>query len=416
MLKATVISIGNELLTGRAVDTNSVYLNSRLFSLGIKTAGVYTVGDDKTDIVRVLQQAAEISDIILITGGLGPTDDDVTRYAVSEFLSRPLVLDNRLLETIRHFFKRRGKQFPRRNKVQAYLPEKSSPMENPIGTAAGIKAEFDGKPLFAFPGVPAEMKKMFQEFAEPKINKLLEESDNPEYVSVKRLKCCGTGESNIAEKLGSLMGRGRNPEVNCTVSDGIITIEIRAVTDSQKKSGRMVEEYTRLIEKKLGNLVFSNDDSTLAKVVGDKLKQKSQTVAFAESCTGGLVAKLITDIPGSSEYFTQSWVTYSNDAKSRRLGVPGKLLEKYGAVSREVAEAMGKGAKEKSGADFAIAITGIAGPGGGSEQKPVGSVYINITGGDFTDTQYYVFPGSRDMVRKRTANAGLNTLRLHLLD
>jgi nicotinamide-nucleotide amidase len=416
MLKASVISIGNELLTGRAVDTNSVYLNSQLFPMGVKMAGVYTVGDDKADIVRVLRQAAETSDIILITGGLGPTDDDVTRYAISEFLSCPLVLDNRLLDIIKHFFEKRGKQFPQRNKIQAYLPKDSSAMENPIGTAAGIKASFGGKMLFTFPGVPAEMEKMFHEFAEPAIVNLLENSNNSEYVSVRRLKCCGTGESNIAEMLGELMGRGCNPEVNCTVSDGIITIEIRAIADSQKKANKLTQDYAQLIQNKLGKLVFSNNDRSLVEIVADKLREKSQTVSFAESCTGGLVSKLITDIPGSSEYFTQSWVTYSNDAKSRLLGVPEELLEKYGAVSKEVAEAMGKGAKEKSGADYIIALTGIAGPAGGTEQKPVGSVYINITGNDLTDTQYYIFPGSRDMVRKRTANAALNTLRLHLLD
>ena len=410
MKKASVISVGNELLAGRIINTNAGYLSRELLSIGVPTVSCYTVGDQTDSIVEAVNQAAAQADIVLITGGLGPTDDDVTRQALARFMGVELEFREGLLARISKFFTSRGLKMSENNKVQAYVPVGAEAVANNVGTAPGIMVECDGKIFVCLPGVPAEMKQMFVESVAGKLKK----AGGGQVVITRRLNCFGTGESVIAEKLGDLMRRGRNPLVNCTASCGVITLHIVATAEDADAAQEMIEKDSKRLRGLLGDLVYGQDEQTLAEVVGVKLAEAKKKLAVAESCTGGLIAKMLTDVPGSSGYFTHGWVTYSDEAKTGELGVKRELIEKHGAISQEVAQAMARGAKQEAGTDFAIGVTGIAGPGGGTDQKPVGLVYIALEGLGRLDVRRYIFSHSRGHIRHRTALTALNMLRLRL--
>jgi len=410
MKKASVVSVGNEIVSGQTVDTNAAYLGERLLSVGIAVVSSYTAGDDIDLIVRFLKLAGDDADIILVTGGLGSTNDDLTRRAFAEFLGVELQLEKKLLQKIQDFFVSRDLQMPAINKVQAYMPAGTEALTNNLGTAPGIAAEKEGKLLIAMPGVPSEMKQMFEESVLMRLKTFAAEQS----VVVRKLKCFGTGESNVAEMLGGIFRRGRNPLINITVHYGVITLHIIATAKDKADALRMAEKDEKLLRDKLGGLVYGTGKQTLAEVVGRKLAQQKKTIAVAESCTGGFLAKLLTDVPGASGYFTHGWVTYSNKAKIDELGVSADLIEKYGAVSEKVAVAMAQGARKRAETSFAIGITGIAGPGGGSEQKPVGLVYISVDSDSRCETKSCIISGDRDFIRLRAAQRALNMLRLKL--
>jgi nicotinamide-nucleotide amidase len=407
MKKASIITIGNELLSGRTIDTNAAYLGSQLLCVGIPVAGSYTVPDEMDPIVHALNLACDDADIIVITGGLGPTDDDLTRQALAKFLDTDLQLNNELLRKIMDFFDRRNRPMPATNKIQAYIPKGAEAIANALGTAPGIFARKNEKLFFALPGVPLEMKRMFEESVLP----YLKDFAAGQVIVVKRLNCFGAGESKIQQMLGSLLQRGRNPLINSTVAQGVITLHIIATAADKNLAEQMVENDRKLLTNLLGDLVFGTDDQTLAEVVGKKLAQEKKTLAVAESCTGGCLAMLITDVPGASAYFTQGWVVYSNDAKIIQLGVDPALIKKHGAVSEEVASAMAKGARKNAKTDFTIAITGIAGPAGGTKEKPVGLVYIALDCDAGTVTKKCIFPYDRPVVRRFAALTALDMLR-----
>ncbi|MHC4439683.1 MAG: nicotinamide-nucleotide amidohydrolase family protein, partial [Planctomycetota bacterium] len=290
-----------------------------------------------------------------------------------------------------------------------------------IGTAPGIMAEpctrrgageSKGKLFFALPGVPVEMKRMFEESVLPELERLA----GGQAMVVKKLKCFGAGESTIAELLGTMMQRGRNPLINCTASSGIITLHIIATAENKEKAEQMAEKDQKLLQSTLGELIYGVGDQSLAEVVGEELARQGKTIAVAESCTGGLLAKFLTDNPGSSKYFTFGWITYSNEAKSSQLDVPVELIKQHGAVSEQVARAMAVGARKKAGTDYAISITGIAGPTGGTEQKPVGLVYIGVDSENGCETERCFFYHGRQFIRLRAAQTVLNILRLKLID
>jgi nicotinamide-nucleotide amidase len=408
--RAIIISIGNELLSGKTVDTNAAYIAAQLRTVGIPVLGVYSVGDEEPAIRQKLALACQEADILIITGGLGPTDDDLTRQAIAGFLGVDLVLQDDLLATLRQFFECRSIEMVQRNAIQAYIPRGASAIENQRGTAPGIRAEFGGKVLFATPGVPSEMRHMLDTFILPELRRLAA----GQAIVVRRLRCFGAGESKIAEMIGDAMVRGRNPLVNCTVHEGVITLEVVATASETREAEAMAVREEQSLGAVLGNLVFGTGLQTLGEVVGERLVEMGRTLAVAESCTGGLLGSLITDVPGSSRYFTYGWVTYSNAAKHSELMVPLEMIEEYGAVSEQVARAMAQGARRRSGADYAIGITGIAGPGGGSELKPVGLVYIVVDSRDGAETSRYVFPWDRGTVRLRAAQTALNLLRQKL--
>jgi nicotinamide-nucleotide amidase len=413
MKKASIISIGNEVLSGQTVDTNAAYISRKLLSIAIPVVSSYTVGDNIDSIVRALKLASSDADVVLATGGLGPTDDDVTREAFGEFLGVELQLQNELLERIQNFFYRRNLQMPEKTKVQAYIPAGARALANNLGTAPGFATQIKDKLLIAMPGVPIEMKHMFEESVFAELKRFVPESQQAGMV-VRKLRCFGTGESTIAELLGPLMQRDRNPLINCTAQHGVITLHIIAKAKDKDKAEQMAEEDERLLAELLGELIYGRGVQTLAEVVGEKLTQQKKTIAVAESCTGGTLAKLLTDMPGASRYFTYGWVTYSNIAKISELGIEADLIEKYGAVSDRTVEAMARGAKKRAGADFAIGITGIAGPTGGSEQKPVGLIYISINSDEGYETKRFIMSGDRDSIRFRAAQTALNMLRLKL--
>jgi nicotinamide-nucleotide amidase len=322
-----------------------------------------------------------------------------------------LQLQSELLEKIQKMFARRERPMPERNKIQAYIPVGTEAIENNLGTAPGIRAESNGRLIFVMPGVPSEMKQMFEESVLTEVQRFTDK----QAIFVLKLRCFGAGESVIAEKLGDLMQRGRNPLINCTVQYGVITLHIIAKAEDKNKVQRMVKRDEKTLRNILGELIYGTGEQTLAEVVGAKLAKQRRTIAVAESCTGGTLAKLLTDIPGASRYFTYGWVTYSNAAKIMELGVKADLIERDGAVSAKVAEAMAHGARERAGTDFAISITGIAGPDGGSKQKPVGLVYISVDSNSGCEVKRFVFAShNRDFIRLQAAQTALNMLRLKL--
>ena len=408
MKKASIVTIGNEILAGKTVDTNAAHLAVELQNIGIPVVSTYTVPDEIEAIVQKLNSAGTDADMIIATGGLGPTDDDLTRQAFAEFLGVELQLQQDLLEKIQDRFAQRNLEMPENNKIQAYIPAGAKALEN-IGTAPGIMAEHKGKLFIALPGVPMEMEQMFESILPE-----LKEFAGGQAVVVRRLKCFGAGESTIAEMLGDMMQRGRNPLINCTASSGIITLHIIATAEEHNKAQEMAAKDEKSLRDILGELIYGTEEQTLEQVVGEKLAQQNKTIAVAESCTGGWLAKLITDIPGASEYFTYGWITYSNDAKISELGVQADLIEKHGSVSEQVAEAMAREARRKAGTDFAIGITGIAGPTGGTEQKPVGLVYISVDSNGGCETKGCLFINKRQFTRHRAAQTALNMLRLKL--
>jgi nicotinamide-nucleotide amidase len=412
MKRASIVSIGNEILAGQTVDTNAAHLSAELLSIGVPVVSSYAVGDEIERIARGFELASADADVVLATGGLGPTDDDLTRQALAKFLGVELQLHDELLQKMREYFARRNFQMAAKNEIQACLPAGAKALPNNRGTAPGIRAESDGKLFFAMPGVPAEMKRMFAESVLPELGRFA----GGQAVVVRKLRCFGAGESTIAQQLGAIMKRGRNPLINCTVHLGVITIHVVATAEDAETAERMALKDEKSLRQTLGELVYGTADQSLAEVVGQRLAGKGKSVAVAESCTGGLISKLITDIPGASAYFKRGWVTYSNDAKSSELGVPAELIARHGAVSEQVAREMAQAARRKARTDFAIGITGIAGPGGATEQKPAGLVYISVDSDDGCDTKRCLFTHDRRFVRLRSAQTALNMLRLKLND
>lgn len=410
MTRAFLLSIGNELLSGLTVDTNAAWISGQLAQRGIPTVGILTVPDEINDTVESLCLAVSKADIIITTGGLGPTDDDLTRQSLAQFLGVELQFHPELFESLAAFFRRRNYPMVEKNRIQAFLPAGTEAIPNSTGTAPGMFACKDRVRIFCLPGVPSEMKVMFADFLAPRLAEL---TDRQVVVS-RRLKCFGAGESMIAEKLGDLMLRGRNPLINCTVSDAVITLHVVATASDRPSAEALIQKDQTVLCEILGDWVYGRDDQTIAEVVGDRLARAQKTIAVAESCTGGLIAKMLTDIPGSSRYFVYGWVTYGNQAKQSELGVEPALLAQYGAVSEPVARAMAQGARTKAGADYAVAVTGIAGPEGGTEQKPVGLLYIAVASPNRTIVQQYHFPQSRMIIRNRAALTALNLVRLQM--
>ncbi len=412
MIKASIVSIGDELLSGQTLDANAAYLSSKLLSLGIVVAGSYTVPDDIGAIVRVLKMAGNDAEVILVTGGLGPTADDLTRQALAEFLQRELVLDEKILQKIQGFFARRNLPMPAASRTQAYIPAGAQVLENNLGTAPGIWAEVKGKLLAALPGVLLEMEEMFEKSVRHRLEKIAQERQQA--IEIRKLRCFGAGESTITELLGDICRRDKDPLVNFTTADGVVTLQIVAAAKDRNLAGELADDHEKLLRAKLGELIYGSGQQTLAQVVAAKLREKRKTVAVAESCTGGLLSKLITDIPGASEFFLCGWVAYSNKAKINELGIGADTIEKYGAVSAETADMMAKGARTKARTDFGIGITGIAGPGGAGRAKPAGLVYISIDCAPGCETKRFIFCRDRQFIRLQAAQTALNMLRLRL--
>ena len=411
MQRAWIISIGTELSLGQCVDTNAAWLASQLAALGITAERHITVADDLPEMKAVLRYASEQADLILITGGLGPTADDLTRQALAEVAGVDLVLDETSLAQTRAFFDRRNIPCPERNQVQALIPSSGRAIDNTCGTAPGVFVELGRVPCYAMPGVPFEMKKMFARDIQPALQKCA-----GRVLQSRRLNCYGMGESDIGERLRDLMEPGRNPQVGTTAALGVISVRINATAKTVEQAELLLDETETIARARLGSIVFGVGDGTLAAALGSKLVQRGQTVCTAESCTGGLIGKLLTDTAGSSEYYVGGAITYANEMKQTLLGVSKDDLATHGAVSEPVARAMADGARERFQADYALATTGIAGPAGGTPDKPVGLVYIALATPDEIIVNKRNFGGDypREVIRQRAAQDTLNLLRQHL--
>jgi nicotinamide-nucleotide amidase len=443
-MTAIILSVGDELTLGQTVDTNSAWLSQQLATNGLPVRAHVTVPDDEAAITDAISNAAAQCECLLISGGIGPTPDDLTRQALAKYLHVPLELNLYWLDVLKDFFAKRGRSMPEMNRIQAMIPRGASMIENVAGTAAGISAKVTAwhivqwvhdspeKPLeapvedrvfmeeekchiYVMPGVPKEMKLMFERSVLP----TLREKSSGAVILSKALHTFGQGESTVAELLGPLMYRARNPTVGTTVSAGIVSVRINARFPTKDEAQHHLDTTVEECYSKLGDLVFGEDDTTLAESLARMLRDRSVSVATAESCTGGLLAKYLTDVAGSSTYFRQGWVTYSNDSKTSELGVPVGLIDQHGAVSRETVVEMANRARGLATTTYALAISGIAGPGGGTPEKPVGTVCVALSYDDDAlegvSARTFLFPGDREMIRDRSAKMALTMLRYHLL-
>ncbi|NPV72212.1 MAG: competence/damage-inducible protein A [Pelotomaculum sp.] len=410
-MKAELIFTGTELLLGHILNSHAQYLGMQLSGMGIEVVLHTTVGDDRERMSRAFREAIERSDLIIITGGLGPTTDDLTMETVASVLGLPLVLDERSLAAIEEVYQRRGLALTEGAKKQAYFPEGAAVLPNTRGTAPGALIEKDGKIILILPGPPHELTAMFENSALPFLS---EKAGKGAVMRYKVFKLTGITESMVQEKLKDLGGQG-NPEIAYMAKPGEIQVRIQARAGNSELAQKMVDELADKIRPRLEEYIFGCGEETLEGVVGKLLLEKRLSLSVAESCTGGLIAARLTDIPGSSEYFKGGVVAYSNEMKKEILGVPQDILEQHGAVSRETAVAMAEGMRRMAGSDLSIGVTGIAGPGGGTEKKPRGLVYISLSYAGGAVCHEYLFPGERPSVRQFTANTAMNILRRYLL-
>ena len=409
-MRAILISTGDELTSGQTVDTNSAWLAKKLLEKAIPTVAHYTVGDSADEIALAIHAAAARVEIVLVTGGLGPTPDDLTRNALADVLGTELLLDEEQLSKIAAFFKHRDRPMAQANHVQAMIPQGASAITNSFGTAPGIVAEVGRALVVCMPGVPSEMRAMFDN----SVTALLPAPERA--VAVKVLRLYGIGESNLSERIGDILDdRGGEVVIGSTVSGGLISLTITATADSDSSAATLVEQAAAKLTERLGALIIGQGSDTLESIVIDLLRARKETAATAESCTGGMVSQMITAISGASECFTGGAVCYANSAKRDILGVPEKLLEECGAVSEPAAMEMARNARERFSSDWAISLTGIAGPGGGTEDKPVGLVWIALAGPNVNKAFSRVFGSRREQIRRRAAQAALNCLREALI-
>lgn len=409
-MKAEIISVGTELLLGQIVDTNAAYLSQELAALGIDLYHRTTVGDNPKRLREAIEEAFQRSELVITSGGLGPTEDDLTKETVAEVLALPLVLHQPSLDRIQARFAKMDRPMTPNNRKQALIPQGGVALPNDYGTAPGVMVEQDGKIAICLPGPPNELEPMFQEQVLPRLK-----AKSQGVIASRVLRIVGMGESQVAEKIADLLAGQTNPTIAPLAMEGEVTLRLTARTETQKEGQRLIEKLEAEIGQRLGELIYGKDEETLEGVVVRLLAAKGQSLATAESCTGGLLASRITDVPGSSEVFERGVVTYSNRAKQELLGVPMELIDREGAVSPQVAELMAQGVRKLAATSWGIGITGIAGPGGGSEEKPVGLVYLALAGDSGTRVEELHWPGSRFSVKRRTTLFALDLLRQELL-
>ncbi len=413
-MKAEVLSIGDELLIGQVINTNQAFIAEKLNSVGIAVDRMTTVGDQEETILQSFSQAFANHDVVLVTGGLGPTHDDITRTAVCKFFHTDLVVNDETLVRVRRFFERRG-LLPRKiNEDQALVPRSCTVIQNDHGTAPGYLFEQEGKRFIAMPGVPFEMKAMMESFVLPYFSSRA----SGFVIQHRTLKTTGIGESFLAEQIGDVNALFKPGDgVTLAFLPGPTGTRVRITVRANSVDGAKarIEAVEQGIRSKAGKYIYAAGDEELEEVVGRLLLERNLTLSVAESCTGGLIAHRITNVPGSSNYFERSYVTYSNESKLAELGVPESLITAHGAVSREVAEAMATGARLKSNTDIGLSTTGIAGPTGGSDEKPVGLVWIGYSDQSGSLALRFNFGDDRRRTKERAAQAALELVRRKLL-
>jgi nicotinamide-nucleotide amidase len=410
-LRAEVVSVGTELLLGQIVDTNAAYIARVLSELGISLYRRTTVGDNMERLLAALHAAIEESDIVITIGGLGPTMDDITRDGLALAFGDTLVRDEQIAARLDAFFRSRGLPVLESNLRQAMTPTNGRAIDNPNGTAPGLLFEKNGKIGVALPGPPNEFIPMVDNEVTPYLRR---KTGSVGTIRSRVLRVAGVGESAVEDRVKDLM-QDSNPTVAPYAKVGEVHLRVTAKADTAEQAEALIAERSALVRARLGDAVYGEDDAPLEQAVVALLAARGQTVSTAESCTGGLVAQRITDVAGSSAVFLGGVVAYSNAVKTALAYVPEEMLARVGAVSPEVGRALAEGARRRFATDFGIGITGVAGPGGGSPEKPVGLVYIAVAYAGGCDLEKANFIGSRQIVRHRASQTALNMLRLRIL-
>ncbi|MEX1139220.1 MAG: competence/damage-inducible protein A [Bacteroidota bacterium] len=413
-MNAEVLSIGDELLIGQVINTNQAYVAEKLNSVGIPVTRMTTVGDESAEMLAAFQYAWQHFDIVAVTGGLGPTHDDLTRSVVCEFFRTDLVRDDLALENIRRLFKARGLPMTRVNEDQAMVPRGCVVIQNALGTAPGYFFEQQGKIMIIMPGVPYEMTAMMESFVLPRLSQIA----NKQVIRHRTLKTTGIAESMLSELIGDvsqLFQPNRGITLAYLPSPLGVRLRISVRTHSLEHAGHLIEEVEEKIRAKTKKYIYAVDQEDLEDVVGRILTERGLKIAVAESCTGGHIANRLTNVSGSSAYFERGFVVYSNESKSAELGVSESMMKEHGAVSREVAEAMAEGARTAAKTDIGLSTTGIAGPTGGTPEKPAGLVWVGYSDRNQTIALRFHYPTERRRFKERTAQAALELLRRKLL-
>ena len=410
-MRAEIIAVGTELLLGQIVNTNAQYLSQKLSERAINVYNQSVVGDNVQRLSDAIKSAFSRSDMIIFTGGLGPTKDDLTKETIASYFGLKLVRDEESLTNIKERFAlmRKGQPFPKSNEKQADMPEECIILHNDDGTAPGGIIEKDGKIAIFLPGPPYEMKLMYEHYVDPYLAKIC-----PQKFYSKIVNIMGMGESYVAEQLDDLLS-GDDPTVAPYAKEGEMMLRVTTMAKSEDEANKKMEGAIKRIKEVVGNSIYGYDDIPLENVVYSILKEKNLTLTTAESCTGGLIGSIITNVPGVSSYYKEGIVTYSNEAKMKYLGVKEETLKEFGAVSYETAKEMAEGALKNTGADIAVAVTGIAGPDGGTAEKKVGLVYISVADKDNTVVEKFQFTGDRQKVRRLAAKNAINMVRKKLL-
>ncbi len=412
-MKAEIVNVGDEILLGQIVNTNATFLSQALVNAGVEPRWITVLGDSREDILNGLEVAFRRADVVLITGGLGPTHDDVTKYAVAEFFQSPLTIDPELYEKLKRRFEARGRPMPEVNRNQAEVPVKATVLPNPAGTAPGLFFEENGRLCFVLPGVPMEMRRLTEESVLPILTQKLK--NKGACLRFKTLRTTGIFESKLMEVLGDVAAVEKFASLAFLPHFFGVDLRLTVKSNSASECEKRLQQAENLIRAKVGKYIYGEDNETLEEKVAELLFRTKQTVAVAESCTGGLVSHKLTNIPGSSEYFDRAIVSYSNQAKMENLGVSPQTLEQFGAVSEQTAREMAEGVRQMAGTDWGLSTTGIAGPGGGTAEKPVGLVYIGLSGERETVVRRFIFTNDRLANKERAAYAALELLRRNLL-
>lgn len=411
-MDAEIIAVGSELLTPYRQDTNSLYLTEKLNALGIEVAFKTIVGDERKRLAGALRVALERSRLIILTGGLGPTEDDLSRDVVAEALGRKLREVAEIRQSIEKRFARLGRAMSPNNLRQALVPEGAAWLENKNGTAPGIWIEHDGAIVVLLPGPPRELEAMFESSCLPRLAPLA----GGIRLESRVIKVAGLPESEVDQRIAPIYKKYENPVTTILAVPGAIEVHLRARASTVEEARALLAELSDKIEITLGDHVFSTRGETLEEVVGMYLVMRQKTVAVAESCTGGLLSERLTRIPGSSSYFLGGAVCYNNELKTRLAGVPELLIEQNGAVSKAVAQSLAEGIRKRTGATIGVGITGIAGPGGGTAEKPLGLVFIALADERATQVREFRFPGNRERVRFWASQAALELIRRRVRD
>ncbi len=409
-MNAEIVAVGSEMLTPERVDTNSLYLTGELNTLGVEVVGKYVVGDHVNRLADVVRLALSRSSIVILSGGLGPTEDDLTRDAVAAALGRKLIYHAEIAGLLEQRFARLNRKMAEVNKRQAFVIEGAEILPNDRGTAPGQWVEESGSVVMLLPGPPHEMKAMFERQCLPRLARLVPKR----VIRTLELRVAGIGESDLDQLIAPVYKKYQNPATTILAGAGDIQIHFRAQCDTVAEADALICEVAGPVELLLGDRIYSRNGESIEAVVGKLLLSRQSSLTVAESCTGGLLGERLTSVPGSSEYFLGGFITYSNALKTAVLGVPAEMLAEHGAVSKPVAEAMAAGARRRAGATHALSITGVAGPGGGTEAKPVGTVYIGLADPSGTEVLHRQVLGDRTRIRMFASQLALDFLRRRL--